>query len=179
MSMVNESPAPGRADDGIMAAYRAGVKAAADTYAKHGMQLRTGVSLPGIDATPYYQNDGVAREIKARAEKLRADMQGGEPAPQVQAPQPSDHLGSRLAAFAAATERASWLASRAEAIEVIMFGRAPASGEAAGVPGKNEIADFPIADFPLAESFGDVARSLDAALNRMNTALARISKHVE
>lgn len=167
MSMINERAPPSspRADDGIMGAFRAGVKAAADTYAKHGMQLRTGIGLPGIDAAPYYQNAASTNEMQARAaEKIQADTQ---------APTPSDHLGSRLQRFAELAERAHFSAGLSEKIEITLFGSPPPTppSTASGAARTN--------DPPLAERFGDVARNLEAALDRVDTALARIAKHIE
>lgn len=88
---------------------------------------------------------------------------------------PSDHLGSRLSSINDAIQRAHLLANDAETIEMKLFGHAPNAGPNGIVsPGQ----DKQIAG-PLAERFGDAARNLSAALDRLQTSLARIGRHVE
>jgi hypothetical protein len=145
---------PNNPSDPLVEAYRAGVKACAEAYARGGPVVGIGVLR-----TPHGEEQAQAQAAsKARPNDV-----------------PSDHLGSRLSSINDATQRAHLLANDAETIEMKLFGHAPNAGPNGFIsPGQ----DTQIAG-PLAGRFGDAARNLSAALDRLQTSLSRIGRHVE
>jgi len=137
--------------------------------------LTVGTVLRGISPAPYY-GDGKVKAAPNDMQARAAKMNGAQINPDEQAAEPSDHLRSRLNRLVELADRAHLLASEAESIEVKLFGPGPPSAlgvEAPRAPaGRSEAP-------PLAERFGDVARGIDGALDRLHTALSRISRHVD
>lgn len=157
-NIIRDQRAPGEFinhpdnEDPLLAAYRAGVKACAEAHARGTGTLPRASEIAGTGFT---------------SDVLRA---ASEPIPV-----PSDHLGSRLSSINDAIQRAHLLAKDAETIEMKLFGHAPNAGPNGVVsPGQ----DKQVAG-PLAERFGDAARNLSAALDRLQTSLSRIGRHVE